>query len=244
MSDFATALRRIREHGDGLLGDAAKMLRQLVSDTCQSISAEEGSILIPTDDQTELQFLVSINPDLDPSDITVPVDGSVSGYVYSSRQAIAKVRPETEGASKVDDAAHTETNFLLVVPIVDDDQVYGVATFVNRTGELKDTPFSAEDLMTAQAFGEIYATAMKLFRKIEISTAIAKIEIGEHAEEFDVPGLACESDEGDAVRRFQLPAIISEKAMSLPERECEMLAAMADLLTEYAVAEDGGEYDL
>ena len=54
--------------------------------------ASEGSILVPSDDETELRFLVSMNPALDPSDVTVSVSESVSGYVFSSRQATLLVR--------------------------------------------------------------------------------------------------------------------------------------------------------
>tara|TARA_R110000850_G_scaffold76640_11_gene166336 strand:+ start:598 stop:1326 length:729 start_codon:yes stop_codon:yes gene_type:complete len=242
MSDFATALRRIQEHGDSMLTDAAEMLRALVGDTCKVISAAEGSILVPSQDQTELQFLVSVNPALDSSDITVPVDGSISGYVFSSRQAIAKVRPESPGVSKVDELAQLSTEYLLAVPIIDDDGVYGVATFVNRSGEFLETPFSANDLKTAQAFGEIYATGMKLYRKVEFGSRIARIEIAEHAGELDVEGIEKITEIEDEVRRYRLPSVIAKKAMDLPHRECELLARMADVLTEYS--EESDEYDL
>lgn len=242
MSDFETALRRIREHGEEILGDAAEMLRQLVRDTCEAIRASEGSILIPSQDQTVLRFLVSMNPALDPSDITVPVDESVSGYVFSSRQAMAKVKPESQGASLVDDHAHIETKYLLAVPIVDDDRVYGVATFVNRSGDAADTPFSIDDLRVAEGFGEIYATAMKLYRKIEFSTSVARLEIANHIEEFDLTPVEDDEEAGRVALRFRIPALIAEKSMTLPSREREMLLRMADLLGEYAVEENEDVY--
>jgi len=241
MSDFATALGRIREHGDGFLADAAEMLRQLVRDTCEVISAAEGSILVPSEDQTELRFLVSINPTLDPSEISVPVDGSVSGYVFSSRQAMAKVRPENVAVSKVDGISRTETKYLLAVPIVDDDGVYGVATFVNRTGEAADTPFSADDLKTAEVFGEIYATGVKLYRRIDLGTGVARMEIAEHAREFDLEAFGEDGFDEEQALRYRLPSRIAEKSAALPTREREFLLAMVDLLEEYAEREDETE---
>lgn len=240
MSDFASALKRIRKHGDGILLDAAEMLRQLVADTCEAISAAEGSILIPSEDQTELRFLVSMNPALEQSDITVSVASSVSGYVFSSRQAMAKVHPESPGVSKVDELAQIETRFLLAVPIIDDDRVYGVATFVNRSGECSDTPFSIQDLKSAQGFGEIYATAMKLYRKIEFSTSVAELEIAEHVSEFGLEEMGDLARAGAVAHKFRLPALIAEKSLSLPEKEREMLSRMADLLGEFAEEDDGG----
>jgi hypothetical protein len=243
MSDFATALERIRNHGDGILLDAAEMLRQLVTDTCKSISASEGSILIPSDDQTELRFLVSMNPKLEKSEITVSVAGSVSGYVFSSRQAMAKVHPDSPGVSQVDRLAQIETRYLLAVPIVDDDRVYGVATFVNRSGDFSDMPFSIQDLKTAQGFGEIYATAMKLYRKIEFSTSVAELEIAEHVSEFGLDDTGDLAKAGAVAQKFRMPALIAEKSLALPEKEREMLSRMADLLGEFAGDDDEGSYD-
>ncbi|MCG8602844.1 MAG: GAF domain-containing protein [Verrucomicrobiales bacterium] len=245
MSDFETALRRIRKHGEGILDDAAEMLRQLVRDTSDAIHASEGSILVPSEDETELRFLVSMNPALDPSDIRVPVDGSVSGYVFSSRQAMAKIHPDSIGVSKVDEAAKLTTKYLLAVPIVDDDRVYGVATFVNRAEGHADEPFSIDELKMAQGFGEIYATGMKLYRKIEFSTSVAELEIREHACEFGLDGLEENSGARGVAAKYRLPALLAEKSLTLPEREREMLYRMADLLGEYAERTDVEEdYDL
>jgi len=234
MSDFATALRRIRRHGDGILEDAAEMLRQLVVDTCEAISAAEGSILVPTDDETELRFLVSMNQALEEAPITVPVGTSVSGYVFSSRQAMAKIHPDSPGANAVDKVARIETKYLLAVPIMDDDLVYGVATFVNRCEGVGETPFSVDDLKTAQGFGEIYATGMKLYRKIEFSTGMARLEISEHAREFGLEGMEGTGLSEAAVRRLRLPALLAEKSLALPERERELLLRIAELFDEFA----------
>lgn len=244
MSDFATALRRIRKHGDGILLDAAEMLRQLVKDTCEAISASEGSILIPSDDRSELRFLVSMNPTLEGSDITVSLAGSVSGYVFSSRQAMAKVHPDSPGVSQVDQLAQVETKYLLAVPIVDDDRVYGVATFVNRSGGFLDEPFSIQDLKAAQGFGEIYATAMKLYRKIEFSTSVAELEIAEHIREFELDDMGDLGEAGAVAMKYRMPALIAEKSLTLPDREREMLLRMADLLGEFAEEEEREHDDL
>lgn len=244
MSDFATALQRIRRHGEEILHDAREMLLQLVRDTSEAIAAREGSILVPNDDESELRFLVSMNPTLDPSDISVPVGESISGYVFSSRQAMAKVHPDSPGASKVDEVAKVETKYLLAVPIVDDDRVYGVATFVNRAGDQDGTPFSIDDLKTAEAFGEIYATAMKLYRKVEFSTSVAELEMVDHARDLGIGEGESDAAEAEALeRKYRLPARIVEKAVSLPEREREMLLRMADLLDEFREISDEEEID-
>ena len=216
------------------------MLRQLVTDTCEAISASEGSILIPSEDETELKFLVSMNPALEDTDISVSVGSSVSVYVFSSRQAMAKIHPESPGVTQVDKVAQVETRFLLAVPIIDNDRVYGVATFVNRSPEKEETPFSIEELKMAQGFGEIYATAMKLYRKIEFSTSVAELEIAEHVSEFELENMGDLAGAGAVAKRFRIPALIAEKSLSLPEKEREMLCRIADLLGEYSRDEEEG----
>jgi len=245
MSDFTTALHRIHEHAGGILADASAMLRQLVGDTCSALSAAEGSILVPVEGRNELRFFVSLNPILESSGMTIPVDESISGYVFTTRQAMAKIKPESAGVSKVDEVAQSKTSHLLAVPIVDDDRVYGVATFVNRTGEKTETPFSIEDLRTAQAYGEIYATAMKLYRQVEFCTGMARIEISEHAAQFGVDSLPEPTPEVLGALRHRLPALLAEKAADLPERERELLYRIGELIGDYAGI--GGErkgYDL
>ena len=156
---------------------------------------------------------------------------------------MAKVHPDSPGVSRVDEVAQIETKYLLAVPIVDDDRVYGVATFVNRTGKLADTPFSIQDLKNAQGFGEIYATAMKLYRKIEFSTSVAELEIAEHVSEFDLEDLEDLAEAGSIASKYRMPALIAEKSLTLPEKEREMLSRIADLLGEFAEEEEEGRYE-
>lgn len=234
MPDLATALRRIHGHSGTLLDGAATMLRELVSDACEALGAAEGSILVPVEGTNELRFFISLNPVLENGGVSVPIDGSISGYVFTTRQAMAKIKPESAGVAKVDEVAKSRTTFLLAVPIVDDDRVYGVATFVNRTPEREETPFSLEDLRAAQRFGEIYASAMKLHRQIEFCTSSTRIEVASHAHEFEAAGVPGPSEAELAALRYRLPALLAEKAVDLPERERDLLFRIGELIGEYA----------
>jgi GAF domain-containing protein len=234
MPDLATALRRIHGHSGTLLAEATAMLRELVADACRSLEAAEGSILVPVEGANELRFFISLNPVLESAEVSVPIDGSISGYVFTTRQAMAKIKPESAGVAKVDEVAKSQTTFLLAVPIVDDDRVYGVATFVNRTSGKQETPFSVEDLRVAQQFGEIYATAMKLHRQIKFCASSARIEVASHAGEFGVEGVPQPGGTELTALRHRLPARLAEKAADLPERERELLYRIGELIGEYA----------
>jgi GAF domain len=232
MSDFASALDQIRRHGEGLLTDAADMLRQLVREACAALSASEGSILIPREGRNELEFFVSINPALDGSKLTVACDSSVSGFVYLTRQAIAKIKPDSLGSTTVDEIAHSQTEFLLAVPIVDDERVYGVATFVNRVGDKADIPFSAQDLLDAQAYGEIYSTAMKLYRQIESSTAMASRELTEHSAALGLTDCSEAVDISEDQGRW-IPAQVADNVSSLPIRQQTLLLKISELVASH-----------
>ena len=241
MSDFATTLDQIRRHGEGLLTDAADMLRQLVREACAALSASEGSILIPREGRNELEFFVSINPALDGSKLTVACDSSVSGFVYLTRQAIAKIKPDSLGSTTVDEIAKSQTEFLLAVPIVDDARVYGVATFVNRIGDKADIPFSAQDLLDAQAFGEIYSTAMKLYRQIETSTAMAVRELAEHSAALGLTDCNDDLEVPQDESRW-IPAQVAENVSGLPMRQQTLILKISELVaSHYGEGGDRGD---
>ncbi len=115
---------------------------------------------------------------------------------------------------------------------------------MNRRGEFTDTPFSIHDLKAAQGFGEIYATAMKLYRKIEFSTSVAELEIAEHIREFELEEMGDLAEAGSLALRYRMPALIAEKSLTLPDREREMLLRMADLLGEFAEEDESAHDDL
>lgn len=245
MPDLATALRRIHGHSGTLLAEATAMLRELVADACRSLGAAEGSILVPVEGTNDLRFFISLNPVLGNGEVTVPIDGSISGYVFTTRQAVAKIKPESAGVAKVDEVAKSKTSFLLAVPVMDDERVYGVATFVNRSAEWAGMPFSVEDLRLAQQFGEIYATAMKLHRQIGFCTSSARIEVAAHAEEFALADVPRATTAELAALRYQLPARLAERAVDLPERERELLYRIGELIGEYTgIGGDRVAYDL
>jgi len=239
MSTYLQALTRISDYSDSLVGDARKVLRDVMRDACEAISAAEGSILIPTASTEELRFLVSLNPALDESNYTFPCDGSVSGFVFNSSQAIAKIRPENEAVDQVGNIAKVETEFLLAIPIVDDERIHGVATFVNRTAEKSDEPFSAEDMRTAQSFGEIYATGLKFFRQLEVCAQLTRQDVGENAAELGMAGSFDGGDALDAAGRdnVRVGAQLAEIMRSLEPPERRLLLGIAGLIARSPFSE-------
>ncbi len=239
MPDYETALGRIHDHSDAIVQDTRGILREIIKDACKAISAAEGSILIPTSSREKLKFLVSLNPKLDDSDYTFDCDGSVSGFVFNTSQAIAKIRPENDAVNKVDDLAKVDTEFLLAIPIVDEDRIYGVATFVNRVGDLSETPFSAEDMMTAQTFGEIYATGLKFYQQVELSAELARADAAENAQDFGI----CEVSEDGDVRcddgreNLRISARIADIVSGLEPTERRLILGIAGLVSHHSLSE-------
>lgn len=240
MADYETALGRIRDHSDSLVETTRGVLRDIIRDACDAISAAEGSILVPTVSREELKFLVSLNPKLDKSEYTFACDGSVSGFVFNTSQAIAKIKPENEAVNRVDDLAKVDTEFLLAIPIVDDERIHGVATFVNRTGEQSETPFSAEDMRTAQTFGEIYATGLKFFQQVELSTELARADVAENLADFGISKIDEDGDGkcDDGREGLRVSARIAEVISGLDDSEKRLMLGIAGLISHHSIAED------
>ncbi|NNE92457.1 MAG: GAF domain-containing protein [Verrucomicrobiales bacterium] len=233
MADFETALNRIADRSISIVKEARDLLRDVISDACKTLSAAEGSILIPTPERTHLQFLVSINPELDRSDFTFPTSESVSGFVFNSGQAIAKINPESEIRDEADQISKVETQLLMAVPITDSNRILGVATFVNRTGKKKDKPFSPADLETAQSLGEIFSAGLKFFQQVALSADLTRVDLSELASELGTSSPADVATDGET-DDFRDTARLVEISQALQDSERSLLNDMAGLLLEHS----------
>ena len=83
-------LGRDLERRLGRIPDLAKgELRDLVRNASDSVGSGESSLLVPDPEGVSLRFLVSVNASLEESEILVPCDRSIAGYVYATGQTIA-----------------------------------------------------------------------------------------------------------------------------------------------------------
>lgn len=152
-------------------------IRSLARQASEAVGSGEASILVPTDDKAHLSFLVSLNDSLDNSDMQISLSESISGFVFESGQVVAKVKPESAGASEVNEAAGVQTEYLLAVPVMSEDRVIAVATFVNRAENAPEAGFDRNEIEIAQQYAELYAIALKIHRRTVLAYRLASREL-------------------------------------------------------------------
>jgi len=214
----------INDFGERLL-DAVESsrndLKVIVSNANTAIGSAEASILVLTDSKTHLRFLVSLNDALDNGDVEIERHKAFSGFVFDSGQIIAKVKPDSEGAGEVDKKAGVRTDYLLSVPIMSDQRVIAVGTFVNRAEGSSEEGFMKDELDLAQQFADLYATGLKVHRQAVIAYQLACEQLVELAceMEIDMEELECLKHKHSYASGFEESVFAVEQKLSPPDRE-------------------------
>jgi len=148
--------------------DHSTLLRQIVSAATELTDSNAASILLLDDASGELRFEQASN--LSPSEtvgISVPIEGSIAGWVVSHGEArvIQNVEDEPSFFRSVDDALAFRTTSLLAVPMRARTKVIGALEAVNKQhGEL----FNDDDIKTLTILAGQAAIAIenaKLFQQ-------------------------------------------------------------------------------
>ena len=142
--------------------------------------------MVMNEENTHLQFLVSLNEKLDNGDIMIDRTEAFTGYVFESGQVIAKVHPDSVGASVVEREAGVHTDYLLAVPVMAEGRVVAVGTFVNRAENVPDQGFIKEELDVAQYYAGLYSVALKAHRQAVMSYRVACSDMREMAEQVGI----------------------------------------------------------
>jgi len=154
----------VKEFSQRLLASVERSrddLKTILASACEAVGSAEASILVLNESGTHLRFLASLNETLDEGDVEIERDKTFSGFVFDSGQMIAKVKPASEGAGAIHKKAGVRTDYLLVVPVMSEERVIAVGTFVNRAEGKPDEGFMKREFDVAQQFAELYATALK-----------------------------------------------------------------------------------
>ena len=137
----------------------AEALRQLISEAAALIGVAESSVLIPAEDESQLRFLVSTNPEIESKAalLRVGTEGSIAGYVYNAGQTLAVEDAASDELhdKTVDQALGTQTHEYLAVPIVQQQRVLGVLSFVNRVGDRGRHAFEPRHLQAAEEAADL-----------------------------------------------------------------------------------------
>jgi hypothetical protein len=138
----------------------AEVLRQLLGDlinqACAAVGAAGGSVLVADDDH-HLRYLVSrgLGADL-LTDVRVPIEGSIAGYVFSTGSMMAfgqaEAGPPPGLCEELGRQLGVTPHAYLALPILHGGRAQGVAVYVNRTGPPPYPPFGQEGMERARQY--------------------------------------------------------------------------------------------
>lgn len=149
--------------------DLEQLLSAIIESASSLVGCESSSILVYDKESQSLRFAAApfyISESL--RTMSVPVDDSVAGKVYSSGQPLAINRAENDERiyRAVDRELKSQTLSLLAVPLIFKGRTIGVLEAVNK---LHSSRFNEEDVLVLQTLAAQAAVAFENHRLLEES---------------------------------------------------------------------------
>ena len=136
------------------------MLQQLLEEALRAVGAEEGSILLLSDDGQRLRFVVSHSPVADKLlGLEQPLDNGIMGLSVSLQQPMIANEAERNTAwdPSVDAKTGVKTNSMMVVPLGTPTRKIGALTAINSGAS---AGFSGQDLECYGQFAQQIASRL------------------------------------------------------------------------------------
>lgn len=224
----------------GMLTDQAlENLRALLDSGRGVVNCAEAGLLVPTEDGSHLRFLVSVNsrPGISQilSDLRVPCEQSIAGCVFNTGQLIAVANPE-DFYPGVDKKTGLTTVLYLATPVVAEDGVLGVLTFVNRPGEQPQEPFNESEIEWSARLADLTAAGLKYYRRLNVQQRLFQGELSQAAERFaaadgrELPGIGGAIADEDASSPLARALLALER---MSPREQELAAELIGVLSAH-----------
>jgi signal transduction histidine kinase len=227
--------------------DLDDVLRTILSSAVDLLEADEGSIMLVSEDQTELRVAhaVSKNPDLVVGGRAKMGEG-VAGWVAKTREPLLIAgEARRDFFASVEHRGHP-VNSALCVPLIGQDELFGVLN-INDVAGTRD--FSEYDLRALGLFAEHAAIAIRNARTFEAEKQV--VEKLEEVDRLKTEFLATVSHElrspltsiiGCAKtirRRPDLPETSKEEFLLMIERQGERLLKMVEEILSASRIESG-----
>lgn len=238
-TDWSDLLELMADRFGMLTDQALENLRILLDSGRGVVNCAEAGLLVPTDDGSHLRFLVSVNsrPGISQilNDLRVPCEQSIAGCVFNTGQLIAVANPE-DFYPGVDKKTGLTTVLYLATPVVSEEGVLGVLTFVNRPEDQSQEPFNEAEIEWSTRLAELTAAGLKYFRRLSVQQRLFQGELVQAAERFASVG-------GGEMRDIGIAPPIEEDASPLARallalermspREQELAAELIGVLSAH-----------
>jgi signal transduction histidine kinase len=149
-----------------------KMIQEVATELTET---EAGSIFLRDNKTNELFFFSATGDAAERlKRITVPMDGSVAGWVVKTGEpaAVNDAKSDARHYEKTDDETQFDTRSILAVPLKAQGKTIGTLEVLNKIG---DKPFTDEDLELLNTLAAQAAVAIEKARLFEQSDLISEI---------------------------------------------------------------------
>ncbi len=154
--------------------DLPPLLQTIVDVACELTDSEAASILLYDASRDELRFeAVPGEQREDLMDLTVPLEGSVAGWIYSNNEplVIQNAAKDPRVYRQVDAKLQFQTTSILGVPLRVKDKPIGVIEAVNKLDQGHYTEDDLSVLQTLAAQASIAIENARLLRKLQDANA-------------------------------------------------------------------------
>lgn len=152
--------------------DLDPLLNRIIEAACGITEAQASSILLYDDTSKQLFFQVATNMDPQMRGLSVPLEGSIAGWVVTNRQPLrtGDVNQDRRYFKNIAQTLSFDTQSLIGVPLITKEKVVGVLEVLNKNrGE-----FTADDEDLLSVLGAQAAIAIENTRLFQQSDLIAE----------------------------------------------------------------------
>jgi GAF domain-containing protein len=147
-----------------------KLLADVVARATVAVGAANGAVLAPEPDGQHLRFITADGNIVKKlMGLTVPITGSIAGYVFSTGEmmAVGDLTEEKPAAfyAEIDRKTGIATRTYLALPMMHAGRTEGVLTFVNRPGQPPYRPFEPHEMDIARTFAAAEAVLLRHLRR-------------------------------------------------------------------------------
>lgn len=213
--------------------DLPSLLRTIIEAAAELTDTEAASILLLDANTGRLRFEATSNVETVRLDeITVPIEGSIAGAIYSSMKPllINNASADPRHYSKVDTQTDFVTRSILGVPLISKDKCIGVLQALNKRDGDEFTDDDVQTLETLAAQAAVAIVNARLFQQSDL--------IAEMVHELRTP-LAALTATSHILFRADLPAERRTEFVNTIRDETNRLATMTTEFLDLARLESG-----
>jgi hypothetical protein len=185
--DWPELLQLMTARFERLGGYVLENLEALLEAGRRIVNCAEAALMVPDGDGSKLRFLASVNSRPGVAEIVkqlaVPTERSIAGCVFTTGQLIAVANPD-DFYAVVDQKTGLTTTVYLATPVMDQGDILGVATFVNRPEGQPQTPFSEQEIEASTRLAVLAAAGLRYHSRMAVQQRLLAAQLEQASQRF------------------------------------------------------------